>query len=76
MAGHEPTDIINHIYRCHLPAPEPRVSGGAYIPGRDYSPIIDWIGWLAVAGTLVGVLVHGGLRVVSAQRRDDTPEEE
>ena len=36
---------------------------GFYMPGRDRSGWVDWLGMLAVAGTLAGVLVHAGLRI-------------
>lgn len=37
---------------------------GFYMPGRDYQPWLDFIGWLIVLATLVGVLLHGLGRIV------------
>jgi octaheme c-type cytochrome (tetrathionate reductase family) len=42
---------------------------GFYMPGRDRSRALDAFGWLAVFGTLAGVFVHGGVRVVLRARR-------
>lgn len=39
-----------------------------YMPGRDHSKIIDWIGTMMLILTLVGVLIHGGLRIVTSLR--------
>jgi len=40
-----------------------------YLPGRDNNRILDTIGWLAVAGTLGGVGLHGMARVLFSRRR-------
>lgn len=40
-----------------------------YLPGRDKSTLLDMIGWLAVAGTLGGVSLHGLARIVANRRR-------
>ena len=40
---------------------------GFYMPGRDSSQVLDIIGWLLVAGSLIGVLVHGIIRGVSSR---------
>lgn len=40
-----------------------------YMPGRDNNRILDTIGWLAVAGTLGGVGLHGLVRVLFSRRR-------
>ncbi|MGA9394756.1 MAG: tetrathionate reductase family octaheme c-type cytochrome, partial [Azonexus sp.] len=37
---------------------------GIYIPGRDANQTLNLIGWLAAAGTLAGVLLHGLVRIV------------
>ena len=43
--------------------------GGFYLPGRDYSPWVDWLGTGLLAVTLVGVGVHGGARLVLRRTR-------
>ncbi|MBT3206436.1 MAG: tetrathionate reductase family octaheme c-type cytochrome [Gammaproteobacteria bacterium] len=40
-----------------------------YMPGRDNNKILDTIGWLAIAGTLGGVGLHGLVRVLFARKR-------
>ena len=40
-----------------------------YLPGRDNNKWLDGIGWLAVAGTLGGVSIHGLLRIIANRRR-------
>jgi len=42
---------------------------GFYMPGRDRLKIIDILGWLGVALTLVGVMLHGGLRVITSAKK-------
>ena len=39
---------------------------GLYMPGRDANPWLDKIGWGIVLLTLLGVVAHGGLRIVMA----------
>ena len=39
---------------------------GLYLPGHDRVKWIDWLGFLMLVGVLIGVLIHGGLRVYFA----------
>ncbi|OAG28755.1 tetrathionate reductase family octaheme c-type cytochrome [Thermodesulfatator autotrophicus] len=41
---------------------------GVYLPGRDFSPWLDRIGWLACIFAFIGVTIHGGLRIVLARK--------
>ncbi len=43
---------------------------GVYMPGRDSIAALNYIGWGGVALALIGVLIHGLLRMVSATRRE------
>jgi len=36
---------------------------GFYMPGRDHSSLIDTIGWIVILLSLIGVLIHGGIRI-------------
>ena len=36
---------------------------GFYMPGRDRSGLLDTIGWVVVAGSLLGVALHGVGRI-------------
>jgi hypothetical protein len=38
------------------------------MPGRDANKWLDLIGWLAVLGTLVGVIGHGALRIYMSRK--------
>ncbi|OGA17611.1 MAG: cytochrome C [Betaproteobacteria bacterium RIFCSPLOWO2_02_FULL_66_14] len=41
---------------------------GVYLPRRDAAPWLDLLGWSAAALALLGVLLHGGLRIVRGWR--------
>jgi hypothetical protein len=73
-----PADDAVRCGQCHSRNGILADVSGSYIPGRDYSAVVDWLGGLLVVGTLAGVLFHGGLRFVAAQRREnwDTPSDE
>ncbi len=43
--------------------------GGFYIPGRDYSPWVEWLGGGMAALAISGVLLHGGARIVLGRKR-------
>ncbi len=42
---------------------------GLYMPGRDANPWLDKIGWGIVLLTLLGVVAHGGLRIVMSGKQ-------
>lgn len=42
---------------------------GLYLPGRDGSRLIDFMGWAAVLLALLGSLVHGGIRYYMHARK-------
>lgn len=52
---------------CH--AAKGRLAGltGFYLPGRRAPVWLDWLGWLLVGGTLLGVLGHAALRGVAVR---------
>jgi octaheme c-type cytochrome (tetrathionate reductase family) len=54
--------------QCH--AREGRLANvaGFYMPGRDGWRWLDILGWLAVAGTLAGVIIHALLRAMAARK--------
>lgn len=43
-----------------------------YLPGRDYSAAIDFLGKLLIVLTLIGVLSHGGFRIFSSRKMKGT----
>ncbi len=54
--------------QCHSKSGRLQGIEGIYMPGRDANSWLNLIGWLAALGTLVGVLIHGGLRVYIARK--------
>jgi len=42
---------------------------GFYLPGRDRSRALDWIGWSGIVLALLGVTGHGTLRYVRLRRK-------
>lgn len=50
---------------CHTRAADGRMAGltGFYLPGRDAIGWLDWIGYLGLGGSLIGVMIHGLLRI-------------
>jgi octaheme c-type cytochrome (tetrathionate reductase family) len=63
-----PKDDALKCEQCH--AQEGRLAGieGIYLPGRDRLPLLDLAGWLLASLTLLGVLVHGGLRIYTSRK--------
>jgi len=51
---------------CYLPVP---TASGRYVIGHDRAGWIDLAGVLLMLGTIGGVAVHGGIRVLAARRR-------
>ncbi len=60
-----PKEQALKCYDCHRQNGRLAYIQGVYMPGRDRIKIIDILGWLAVFGTLVGVVIHGGIRLFS-----------
>jgi hypothetical protein len=54
---------------CHSRAGRLTDLNGFYLPGRDRLDWLDRVGWGLVLLTLVGVVVHGGLRYLFWLRR-------
>ena len=54
--------------QCHSKSGRLQGVEGIYMPGRDNKPWLDTLGWLAVLGTLFGVMVHGGVRIYLSRK--------
>ena len=50
---------------CHAKDGRLANLAGFYMPGRDNSKTVDWLGWFAVIAALIGVIVHGVMRFLS-----------
>ncbi|MFZ1976434.1 MAG: tetrathionate reductase family octaheme c-type cytochrome [Bacteroidota bacterium] len=44
---------------------------GFYIPGRDYTSWIEYLGTVLIVLTLVGVFIHGGMRIASSRKQKE-----
>lgn len=55
---------------CHTRSPQGRLAAitDLYLPGRDHRQWIDTLGWLTVAGAILGSLTHGLFRIISRNR--------
>ena len=54
-----PKDNVVECQECHIRKGSRMANiTGLYIPGRDGSPVINFLGWALVIGSLAGVLLH------------------
>jgi octaheme c-type cytochrome (tetrathionate reductase family) len=53
---------------CHSAEGRMKDVPGFYMPGRDRFVWLDFLGWSLAALTLAGVLLHAGIRILSARR--------
>ena len=49
---------------CHSTQGRLQNIQGIYMPGRDANPYLNFFGWAAVLLALIGVLIHGALRII------------
>ncbi len=59
-----PKEKVVNCTQCHVKKGS-RVANiaGVYMPARDGAGLVDPLGWIAVLGSLVGVLFHGAGRI-------------
>lgn len=64
-----PAEMALHCASCH--ASDSRLAGlpGIYMPGHSGNTWLDRIGWLLVAMTLAGVVLHGLARILLKGRK-------
>ena len=55
--------------QCHAASGRLAAVPGIWMPGRDQDPLLDRIGFGLAGLTLLGVVGHGGLRVLTRNRR-------
>lgn len=58
--------------QCHRKNGRLKNIEGVYLPSRDSHKWLDLVGWALVLLTLFGVLVHGGLRIYTARKKEQT----
>jgi hypothetical protein len=67
-----PKDNVVACSECHAREGSRLASlSGIYMPAKDSSPIINTIGWVAVLGSLAGVILHALGRIFTAGRREE-----
>jgi len=54
--------------QCHSKGGRLENVAGIYMPGRDSNRTLDFLGWLAALAALIGVVVHGGVRVYLSRK--------
>lgn len=54
---------------CHSPGGRLQALPGIYLPGRDGGGWVNWLGLFIVGGTLLGVLGHALLRLITGTGR-------
>jgi hypothetical protein len=61
-----PADKSLQCIDCHTKSEKGRLASlkGFYLPGRDHFAILDNIGILLLILTTIGVIIHGGIRIV------------
>ena len=67
-----PKEDVVKCSECHTRNSDNRLAEikDVYIPGRDYNPIVDTIGWLAIAGSIGAGALHGTVRYISRRRKE------
>ncbi len=55
--------------QCHSANGRLKEIKGVYMPGRDASKLLDIAGWTIALLALIGVLIHGGLRIISSNKK-------
>jgi octaheme c-type cytochrome (tetrathionate reductase family) len=53
---------------CHRTNGRLQKVSGLYMPGRDANKYLNFLGWTAALLTLIGVLIHGALRIRAARK--------
>lgn len=54
--------------QCHSPYGRLQKVSGIYMPGRDANKYLNFLGWSAALLALIGVIIHGALRIRAARK--------
>ena len=63
-----PKDDALRCTQCHSPYGRLQKVSGIYMPGRDANKYLDFLGWSAALLALIGVIIHGALRIRAARK--------
>jgi octaheme c-type cytochrome (tetrathionate reductase family) len=55
--------------QCHSRNGRLKGIQGVYMPSRDGNRLLDWAGWALALLALIGVLIHGGLRILTRKKQ-------
>ena len=53
---------------CHSTNGRLQKVSGLYMPGRDSNKVLNVLGWTVALLALIGVLIHGALRIRAARK--------
>ena len=56
--------------QCHSKNGRLKGIEGVYMPSRDSNRLLDMAGWTLVLLSLIGVLIHGGLRIYTSKKKE------
>jgi hypothetical protein len=56
--------------QCHSINGRMKDIQGVYMPTRDGNRLIDMAGWTLALLTLIGVLIHGGIRIFTSKKKE------
>ncbi len=63
-----PKDDALTCSQCHSKHGRLKDIKGVYMPSRDGNRLLDLLGWTLALMTLIGVLVHGGIRILTSKK--------
>jgi octaheme c-type cytochrome (tetrathionate reductase family) len=63
-----PKDKAVGCNECHTKGGRLEGVEGIHLPGRDANRLVDKAGWALALLTLIGVLIHGAIRIVAARK--------
>jgi octaheme c-type cytochrome (tetrathionate reductase family) len=63
-----PADKALSCEECHSKDSRLQNIEGIYMPGRDASKPLNFLGWALVLAALIGVLIHGAIRIVTRNK--------
>ena len=63
-----PKEDALECQQCHKEGGRLQAIQDIYMPGRNNTPIVDKIGWTLALLALIGVLIHGAIRIFASKR--------
>lgn len=63
-----PKEDALECHQCHKQGGRLHAIRDVYMPGRNNTPILDRLGFALALLALIGVLIHGGIRIIMSKR--------